>query len=59
MKPNHCAIVADDGPDVFGKTSSEIAPHGIWALWEQIRRDALKPSNPSIVFCLCPKETPK
>jgi hypothetical protein len=27
MKPNHCAIVADDGVDAFGKTSNEIAPH--------------------------------
>lgn len=29
MKPNHCAIVADDGVDAFGKTSNEIAPHHI------------------------------
>jgi hypothetical protein len=27
MKPNHCAIVADDGADAFGKTSNEIAPY--------------------------------
>jgi hypothetical protein len=33
MKPNHCAIVTDEGPDVNGKVSSEIAPHGICALW--------------------------
>jgi hypothetical protein len=25
MKPNHCAIVTDEGPDVYGKSSSEIA----------------------------------
>jgi hypothetical protein len=34
MKPNHCAIVTDKGPDVYGKSSEEIAPHGICALWE-------------------------
>ena len=34
MKPNHCAIVTDDGPDVYTKSSGEIAPHGICALWE-------------------------
>jgi hypothetical protein len=34
MKPNHCAIVTDGGPDVNGRTSGVIAPHGICALWE-------------------------
>ena len=34
MKPNHCAIVTDEGPDVHGKSSGEIARHGICALWE-------------------------
>ena len=34
MKPNHCAIVTDEGPDVYGTSSGEIAPHGIYALWE-------------------------
>ena len=34
MKPNHCAIVTDEGPDVYGVSSGEIAPHGICALWE-------------------------
>ena len=34
MKPNHCAIVTDEGPDIYGTTSGEIAPHGICALWE-------------------------
>ena len=34
MKSNHCAIVTDEGPDVYGKSSGEIAPHGICALWE-------------------------
>jgi hypothetical protein len=27
MKPNHSAIVADDGVEAFGKTSNEIAPY--------------------------------
>ena len=34
MKPNHCAIVTDGGPDVYGKSSGEIARHGICSLWE-------------------------
>ena len=34
IKPNHCAIVTDEGPDVYDKTSGQIAPHGICALWE-------------------------
>src|SRR5436190_7720628 len=34
MKPNHCAIVTDEGPDVYGKTSGEIASYGICSLWE-------------------------
>ena len=34
MKPNHCAIVTDEGEDVNGRTSGAIAPHGICALWE-------------------------
>ena len=28
------AIVTDEGPDAYGTTSGEIAPHGICALWE-------------------------
>lgn len=34
IKPNHCAIVTDEGEDVNGRTSGIIAPHGICALWE-------------------------
>jgi hypothetical protein len=33
MKPNHCAIVTDEGSDANGKVSGDIAPHGICALW--------------------------
>lgn len=33
IKPNHCAIVTDEGQDLYGKTSNEIAPHGICSLW--------------------------
>ena len=32
MKPNHCAIVADEGHD--GTSPDEIKPYGICALWE-------------------------
>jgi hypothetical protein len=34
MKPNHCAVVTDEGPDVYRRTSGGIAPHGICALWK-------------------------
>jgi hypothetical protein len=34
IKPNHCTIVTDERSDVYGKRSLEIAPHGIFALWE-------------------------
>lgn len=30
---NDCAIVRQDGPDVNGKESGIIAPHGICTLW--------------------------
>ena len=33
MKLNHCAIVTDEGQDVYGNSSGEIASHGICALW--------------------------
>lgn len=39
IKPNHCAIVTDGGQDAYGKTSGEIAPHGICALWEPNREE--------------------
>ena len=26
MKPNHCAIATDEGADVYGKSSGQIAP---------------------------------
>jgi hypothetical protein len=34
MKPNHCTIVADEGQDIRGHVSGEIAPYGVCALWE-------------------------
>jgi hypothetical protein len=39
MKPNHCAIVTNERPDVYGKTSGEIAPHEICALWEPNKKE--------------------
>jgi len=33
MKPNHCAIVTDEGQDVNGNVSNVIAAHGICSLW--------------------------
>lgn len=33
LKPNHCAIVTDEGQDVHGKISNEIASYGICSLW--------------------------
>jgi hypothetical protein len=34
IKDNHCAIVEDTGPDVDGKESGIIAPHGLCTLWD-------------------------
>ena len=34
IKDNHCAIVEDTGPDVYGKESGIIAPHGLCTLWD-------------------------
>ena len=34
MRPNHCAMVTDEGVDVYDKSSGEIASHGICALRE-------------------------
>lgn len=34
MKPHHCALVTGEGPDVYGRSSGEIEPYGICALWE-------------------------
>ena len=39
MKPNHCAIVTDEVPDVYDKTSGEIAPYGLCSLWEPNKED--------------------
>ena len=33
IKPNHCAIVTDEGQDVNGNVSNVIAPHGICSVW--------------------------
>ena len=33
MKPNHCAVVTDEGQDVNGNVSNIIAAHGICSLW--------------------------
>ena len=34
IKDDHCAIVEDSGPDVLGKVSEVIAPHGCCAGYE-------------------------
>jgi hypothetical protein len=33
IKDKHCAIVTDGGPDVEGRQSGMIAPHGSCDLW--------------------------
>ena len=45
IKPNHCAIVTDEWPDVCGKTSGQIAPHGICALWEPNKQEIRSSSS--------------
>jgi hypothetical protein len=39
MKPNHCAIVTDEGVDIMGHSSNIIAPHGICGLWMPNQRE--------------------
>jgi hypothetical protein len=39
-KGNHCAIVEDSGPDVNGKESGIIAPHGVCTLWDPNKEEA-------------------
>ena len=48
MKPNHCAIVTDEGADIYEKTSGEIAPHGICALWEPNENEIHSTTNSDI-----------
>jgi hypothetical protein len=33
MKPNHYAVVTNEGQDANGTVSNVIAPHGICSLW--------------------------
>ena len=33
VKPNHCAVVTDEGMDILGRSSGVIAPHGLCSLW--------------------------
>jgi hypothetical protein len=33
VKPNHCAIVTDEGMDILGRSSGVIAPYGLCSLW--------------------------
>ena len=33
MKPNHCAIVTDEGQDIEGNISDMIAPYGVCSVW--------------------------
>lgn len=37
---NHCAIVEDSGPDVNGKESGIIVPHGVCTLWDPNKEEA-------------------
>lgn len=37
---NHCAIVEDSGPDVYGKESGIIVPHGVCTLWDPNKEEA-------------------
>ena len=33
MRPNHCAIVTDEGQDIEGNISNMIAPYGVCSVW--------------------------
>ena len=39
MRPNHCAVVTDEGQDVNGNVSNIIAAHGICSLWTQNEKE--------------------
>ena len=39
IKPNHCMLVTDEGMDINGQTSGNIAPHGICYLWMPFEKD--------------------
>ena len=47
IKPNHCAIVTDEGQDAYGMTSGQIAPYGICALWEPNKEEIRSSSSTS------------
>ena len=50
MKPNHCAIVTDEGLDVYGTSSGKIAPHRICALWEP-NREEMRENSFTLLSC--------
>jgi hypothetical protein len=33
MEPNHCAIVTDEGQDIYGNVSNAIKPYAVCSLW--------------------------
>ena len=33
LKPNHCAIVTDEGQDINGKVSGSILPYAVCSIW--------------------------
>lgn len=39
LKPNHCTLVTDEGIDINGISSGNIAPHGICYLWMPFEED--------------------
>lgn len=39
LKPNHCTLVTDEGMDIYGQVSGNIAPHGICYLWMPYQED--------------------
>ncbi len=39
IKPNHCMLVTDEGMDINGQISGNIAPHGICYLWMPFEKD--------------------
>jgi hypothetical protein len=40
IKPNHCAIVEDGGPDIHERESGTVAPSGVCTLWEENPQEA-------------------
>jgi hypothetical protein len=47
VKPQHCAIVTDEGMDIMGRSSGVIAPHGLCSIWMPNKKEIHDDSSSS------------